>query len=75
MIDIMLQINNIVEGPIKDLSLHITGSLFPSLPKVDVKLPETVGDFAPNLSHGDFAPNLSLGDFAPHVEGSVLPQP
>ena len=65
MIDVMLQINEITEGPIKDLTLHVTQSLFPSLPDVEVKLPETVGDFAPNFSHGDFAP---------HLEGSLLPQ-
>ena len=74
MIDVMLQINEITEGPIKDLALHVTQSLFPSLPDVEVKLPETVGDFAPDFSHGDFAPNFSHGDFAPHLEGSLLPQ-
>ena len=65
---LILQIQEIVEGPIRDLYLELTGGpLLPPPPApapVDVQIgPEEVGDIT--SSFGDIAPTSSLGDIAP----------
>ncbi|AWB84544.1 hypothetical protein [Corynebacterium liangguodongii] len=62
---LILQIQEIVQGPIKDLYLEwIHGPLFPpapALPPINVQIgPESIGDIAPTSSVGDLG--SSFGD-------------
>lgn len=65
---LILQIQEIVSGPIKDLFLEITGPFFtvpaaPALPPVDLQVgPDTVGDVDFGSSFGDQAFGSSFGD-------------
>lgn len=73
---LILEIQEIVSGPIKDLFLEITGPLFqlppaPQLPPADVQVgPETVGDVNFGSSFGDQNFGSSFGDFAPELGSS-----
>ena len=73
---LILEIQEIVSGPIKDLFLEITGPLFqlppaPQLPPVDVQVgPETGGDVNFGSSFGDQNFGSSFGDFAPELGSS-----
>ena len=61
----ILEIQEIVSGPIKDLFLEITGPVFaaPQLPPVDAQVgPETVGDLNLGSSFGDLDLGSTAGD-------------
>ena len=64
---LIVQINEIVSGPIKNLFLQISGSgpliSFPQLPPVNIQIgPEVVGDIPLGSSCGDADLGSSFGD-------------
>ena len=68
--DFLFQINNITQGPIKDVLIHLTNIPAPSLPAlplpapVNVELPQQVGDFAPHFE-------FTVGDINLPLSGNV----
>jgi hypothetical protein len=54
-VDLLLQINEIVSGPIKDLLVEVSGGNFP-----DIKLPEINFPEVPPLSSPTYPENISL---------------
>ena len=84
MMDFIIHINEITQGPIKDLLLELKNVSLPALPPAptlptfNITFPEQVGDFAPRfqVTTGDVNMPLSgnSGDTKMPLSGNLAPK-
>ena len=58
--DVLLQINEIVSGPIKDLLVHISGGNFPEIKLPNISLPEVNLPELPPMSSPTYPEEVNL---------------
>ena len=58
--DVLLQINEIVSGPIKDLLVHISGGSFPDIKLPNTSLPEVSLPELPPMSSPTYPEEVNL---------------